>query len=308
MSRSKEYKVMLRAVIDYVEVDDLLQELVPSHQSVWLSKTEKCRVCHFLGVRGKDADVLVPEQYLDYIGDRDADCRLAEREEFIMGGSLIDDGIDVDGHAKVTILEVGHKTGRFDGNTRVRFSLRLMRRDSFSSANIRNDASVSFRFERETEDPKNREFLVSLIGTGAEGSEVPEELFVLEWRFRQWRTEINNPEDIGRIVRAHAQSYYRHLPREEVDRLATTFVPTRTTLNELNREVSRALYALSRELGWHKLTTKQRKRLDWEGAQWVDEATYGWLRSRAGLESPTGCGEFTLTAARSEPGLCVLAT
>jgi len=52
------------------------------------------------------------------------------------------------------------------------------------------------------------------------------------------------------------------------------------TLSELNRAASRALYRLARDLGWRKLTRRERARLGIHGGQWVREAVYAAAQAR----------------------------
>lgn len=110
------------------------------------------------------------------------------------------------------------------------------------------------------------------------------------------------PGHEGRIIHWHAR-FYPHLPQPEIDALAAAWTPPEgCDLNAANRAASRELYRLSRDLGWRKLTLRERKKLGYEGGQWVDDQTYARLQSGRERHWPHArpapwIGEATLVAA-----------
>lgn len=106
---------------------------------------------------------------------------------------------------------------------------------------------------------------------------------------------------LGCVWMWHFRRYYLHL-HDEIenavdlgDAWAASVEDQRSswTLAEANRSASRDLYRISRELGWRKLTAREQEK------HGVDTM---WIRI-SDLEkrmSATGCGEYTLEAARSQ--------
>jgi hypothetical protein len=177
------------------------------------------------------------------------------------------------------VISVVRKAGHFDGTERDRITVRAMQQSEtryLAHAEVavtETDASIS----------------ISISRPGMRG-----------WKgeYARLRSDLDR-YCLPRIVMWHWRRYYAMLPMDEVTALADsgTWLPENCpTLSEANRAASRALYRLARDLGWRKLTLRERTvlRLD---SMWVDEATYS--RAHDALGHPTGCGETTIAGARS---------
>ncbi len=106
--------------------------------------------------------------------------------------------------------------------------------------------------------------------------------------------------DLASIIMWHWKRYYQFLPFEEARALADTFEVSHPevrslTLAEANRLASRDLYRLARNLGWRKLTAKDRSKYVLD-AQWVRQEVIAKRREEMGF-STTGCGQYTHEAA-----------
>lgn len=107
---------------------------------------------------------------------------------------------------------------------------------------------------------------------------------------------LETAEGARQVIAWHWVHYYMHLSHNEVEDLLTTFEFLGCeTLSEANRRASRALYARSREMGWRKLTSRERDKFGIEGGCWQRISTLDRLIYRQ-----TGCGEFTHRAAHQE--------
>jgi hypothetical protein len=116
------------------------------------------------------------------------------------------------------------------------------------------------------------------------------------------RWQLDPAGGLIRIVGWHLTRYFKMLV---VDHSATDLAGEieamnpnwrAMTLSQVNRLVSRHLYRLARDMGWRKLTLRERLRLGLDEAspQWQRESDLGVLYRR------TGCGDFTHRSARGE--------
>lgn len=183
-------------------------------------------------------------------------------------------------HATYWKLEIGRKRGRYDGRERWRITLRGLPPSAGPEV---SDLPVA-HLEVDSEEKSHR------IRCDYINIEV-----------RRLRSAVR-PDDLDQIARWHASRYYLHLDDDTVDGVAGEFVaamgaaPTPLTLAEANRMASRMLYRASRELGWSKLTRRERARLGLTGeAQWHPSERVEALRLERGRRS--GCGEYTHRAA-----------
>lgn len=105
---------------------------------------------------------------------------------------------------------------------------------------------------------------------------------------------ISSADGAQQIIRWHWTKFFCHLKWDEISDLIENFdlIDEEETLTVANRRAGRALYERSRELGWRKMTLRERQKYGLDGAQWQKISTIEALASK------TGCGEFTLTAAR----------
>lgn len=180
----------------------------------------------------------------------------------------------------VLVVEVLSKAGRYDGTRRDRVTLRRMPGHQVTHL---GDAPVRV-----------------IIG------ESHLNVAVRSWsgRYPRLRSSLDG-YNLARIVMWHWRRYYLHLTdqdgvRELADAWAAEHASSDSdwTLAEANRSASRSLYRLSRDLGWRKLTLRERELLGLD-AQWQREEVVA--RAREALGAPghrTGTGEHTRRAAR----------
>lgn len=121
-----------------------------------------------------------------------------------------------------------------------------------------------------------------------------------QFSYRALPITVDYDTSISKIIGYHWRKYFTHLRdqenvREFCDTWAATMLPKakeeKMSLNQLNREASRALYRLSRDLGWRKLTRRESVHLGIDGQQWQHETKL------ASIYHATGAGEATLRAA-----------
>jgi hypothetical protein len=164
----------------------------------------------------------------------------------------------------VWVGEIGDKVGKFDGAIRPRVVVRLAGRKDLAGMASSGDLPVLDLIVREDEESTH-------VVLGEE-----------RWTFRRLRWQPDTETDSGaRILTWHWQRYYSHLAWDEASALADTFaIAPGETLAAANRRASRALYELSRDLGWRKLTCRERRKYGIDGeAQWHREE---WIAERIG--------------------------
>ncbi len=184
-----------------------------------------------------------------------------------------------DGQSTMAV-EIGQKTGRFDGATRTQIVVRHWYSD-------RPEQMPPFGWLRITQEDEQGRF-VTVSAQWAGGS-------YLE-HFGRLKSDLAG-YDLAAIVMWHHSRYYQCVPYEEARLLADGFKAMfpeirGMTLAEANRLASRELYRLARNLGWRKLTLKEQRRHGVEGQWHREEEIYG---------SPSGAGEYTLEAAAGLP-------
>lgn len=182
-------------------------------------------------------------------------------------------------------LEVGEKAGRYDGAIRRRYTVR------------RHAPSL---------DAPPCEIAVSASDTLVSIDFSPS--YGVPWfeRFDRLPSDLQ-AYNLARVCMWHARRYYTHLRVEEdcVGEFADAWAADARasgesdtwTLAEANRAASRALYRLSRSLGWRKLTLRERTKLGLHAeSQWVSDEVVARAWERLG--SLTGCGDETIEQAR----------
>lgn len=238
----KDYKNEVRILIPAVDVAALRRHFEPTAKVVWMGHATRCRQGTIRGVPAKRVDFVVDENLQD-------------------------------GPA---VLEVGAKTGMFDGATRCRFALRAPLPGLVGAVHP-PEGRLSLAFS-----PTRVEVRVALDGEGEAAEH-------RTYTFERARYTLDVSKSLRHMVMWHWQRYYRHLSLAQAARVACDFaVAAGTSLTEANRAASRALYEASREVGWRKLTLREQRKFGVTG-QWHLVVQLG---------SPTGCGEYTLSAAR----------
>ena len=182
-------------------------------------------------------------------------------------------------HAPAEIeCQLTKKTGRFDGSIRDRIVFRAI---DYTRKLPRAVCAIHF-------DPKNP--LVDVfIGHHA-------------LAYERLRSDLE-PDGLGKIWMWHFQRWYRHLhetfsdgdARKAGDSWAATNIENiaKWTLAEANRSASRDLYRISRELGWRKLTLREREKFNFD-SMWIKQEKI------ADFFSKTGCSEYTTECARNK--------
>jgi hypothetical protein len=200
------------------------------------------------------------------------------------------------GHVRA---EVVRKAGRYGGEVRDRLSLRLYTQGDKTSTDTRLHALRVCEFVRPGDQTRNVTE-VRIVRTD-DGAEV--------WRaeYARQRCEVLTPEGSDAILWWHHSRYFAaSVSREDAESLAAEFraeVILRAgdrplSLTEANRYADRMLYRAARNNGWRKLTLRERKKLGIDGGPWVSPERYDAARARLG--HATGCGEYTLSAARED--------
>lgn len=120
---------------------------------------------------------------------------------------------------------------------------------------------------------------------------------VRSWRYTRPMVR-GGVDELAPIILWHWERYYRMLPEDDVRALAASLVDgwasgqAPPTLAQCNRLASRALYRLARDLGWRKLTERERHRLALE-SMWVREEVYAEAQELRRGMAATGAGEFS---------------
>lgn len=149
-------------------------------------------------------------------------------------------------------LEIGEKQGRYDGAWRDRLTLRPVPHSELLKPVTLGQVDV-----------QNGHIVVK------QGKEV---IWSKQYRLLDHRFD---PTNSGKIIMYHYQHYYGHLRHtcdHEVQALAASWSPPAgADKNAANRAAGRALYELSRQCGWRKLTINEKERygLPKDHPQWV---------------------------------------
>jgi hypothetical protein len=260
----------------------VLEALETMTDRVWLSRSCVCERFNFRWVPGGKIDVLIDARLLDG-SERDSEL--------------------------VCVVEIGRKAGRFSGDFRSRLTFRLLRAKD-PNRHFSRFAFISID-ERETIGEAD-----GIQGAGGPQPKLSTRVIISstdespagvlwEGAFPRLRWEWKHtPEGARQCVIWHASRHFGFLLAKEngeVEALANRYtVPKAGTVASINRDVERALYRLARELGWRKMTTRERVRI-WgpDGAarpQWHRQEEIAELLCRAGLPA-TGCGQATHRAA-----------
>jgi hypothetical protein len=253
-----------------------------THDPVRINGTRYARYT-WHGVPGRLCDVIIGESVLEHRDDEAVVLEISDMRPHKLPPDLQD-----------VILEVGEKAGKYDRAIRRRYALRRFPRRMLDEI-PRADLRVSV-FSGMGEDE-----LTVLIRPHDGGTPLVD-------TFRRLRGDLDG-YDMARIIGWHWSRYYRHIPHDDASALADSWAAevastgeaASWTLAEANRAASRALYRLSRDLGWRKLTCEERLRLGMpaDAGQWHHESELAPIYERMG--HPTGCGEATLRAASGGP-------
>ena len=294
----KPIEITLRTIVPCADVDALLGPLEWTADKVHLSPTQSGQRATFRGVPARRVDVVVVDGYA---------LRHVSRTETT--------------DSPVCIVEVGRKAGKYDGAERDRITIRPWQRAQ--AREIRAAGADAVQVTGEETATTGR--LIVRAGRTVDIEVGTVDGSGWERSYGRLRWEPDAAIDAGRVILWHWTRYYRHLREADARDLASTWTwppeapswvqsaaaiaagmpedearaPRPVTLAEANRAASRALYDLSRQLGWRKLTLRERERLGLvDHGQWCDEATYAERQAAlAGCRAP-GAGEATPVAVR----------
>lgn len=239
--------------------------------------------------RTEDCVIMPGGERLDRLTFRGVPARIVD--------VTVPQGAEASARPKRLVLEIETKLGRYDGAERQRLNVR--RWSSYcDDLPVQFDAAVN----KLVPIPEGRVYfvrasdllLVTVVWTGGSWS----------MEFPTLRSDLIN-YDVGKIVMWHWQNYYKFLPHEEALSVAVEFatrkeefVSAGLTLAEANRMASRELYRLARNLGWRKMTLRERQAYHLTG-QWHRTEDVSRRRVEMGYSaySDSGCGEYTIDAA-----------
>lgn len=274
MSKKPAFTCLHRAILSPSDVVALVRECERTEDCVIMPGGERLDRLTFRGVPARIVDVAVPRDLPPEFPVSDGEPR-----------------------RKALVLEIGRKVGRYDGAERLRLNVRQW--SGYRSDGTPQQCGAD---GRQQPIPQGRIYfgratdllLVTVVWAG--GSWAHE--------FLALRSDLHGYA-LGSVVWWHYRRYYEFLPVEEVRSIATEydargeeFSAQGLTLAEVNRMASRDLYRLARNLGWRKLTLREREAYRLDG-QWHRTEAISRRRAEMGYPplSPTGCGQYTLDAA-----------
>lgn len=272
MSRRAEYHLTARFVVSAETVEAVRAACTPTAKHVWIGTAARgCSLLlhTFRGVPGKDVDVLLP--------------RAAEMAERLHEDAPAD-----------LVCEIGLKVGCFDGAKRWRLTFRTdytLRSAEGREPTIGHPSPKPGRIVLKEEEDA---LTVICLWTGPEG--------MWAQKFHRLRYTVADG-DRRCILLWQWQHYYRFLPEDDVRALAEywSVLPVVVACEDiaaLNRLASAALYDLARQLGWRKLTLREKRKLhiDEDSPQW--QRTDKIERRLVDMGYRTGCGQYTTEAAQ----------
>ena len=269
MSRRAEYQLEARFVITPETVATVRVLCSPSARTTWVTAKDRLTINTFRGVPGKHVDVLLPD-------------------------------FDVEAPDAV-VCEVGRKAGCFDGNLKTGNGVRwrLCFRPWHTPTDGRRKPSVQFPDKGTVQIDEEQDATVVLCrwwGGGIWAQSFP------RLRFIPVKGELEP------ILIAQAKGWYKFLwatAEDDVRALAAMWANLPHTIAcediaVLNRTASNALYDLATQLGWRKLTLREKRRLGLspDSPQWqrADSLVSRLVFNDRGGNT-SGCGDYTVEAA-----------
>lgn len=180
--------------------------------------------------------------------------------------------------------EIGLKIGSFDSKKRWRLAFRpwknVCRDGSCPCVQFPGSGRVLIEHQRD--------------GTGVIALWYKQGMWAQCFPVLDWTVDHN---DLQRILMGQWKSYFSFLPYDDARQLADywAILPhtvAQTDIVVLNRSASSALYDLARQLGWRKLTLREKLKLGLspDSPTWQRLSTLRWYGA-------TGTGQFTVEAA-----------
>jgi len=215
---------LVSVVVDLATLAPLLAECERTADVVWLSRSCECDRYTLRGVPAKRIDVLVEHRLATVAGIA-----------------------SIDFHDRV-VASITNKSGRFDGATRPRLVVRVVRGSDLVVCDATGHATGRI--------PSGR-LDVEATPNGAHGSVrvTLSDVFDIRWdqTFARLRSDLGDYSP-GRLIWWHARRYYGFLVEvagDDVRALADSWqAPGEATLAEKAVAASRELYRLARDLRW----------------------------------------------------------
>ena len=258
MSKRAVYHLEARFIVDPSLIETFRAQCSPSERYTWVSNTERLRIHTFKGVPGKHLDILLPDQ---------------ETSPF-------------------TVCEIGVRTGCFDGKKRWRLTFRSWKVQNTEG----HKPSHGYPDKGKLLIEENNTDHVALIALWYEGG-------MWAQQFPRLRYLVDNRTDLVAIFLNQWKDWYKFIPGEDARQAAELWAALPHTKSQddivvLNRTASSALYDLATNMGWRKLTLKDRERIGLgpESQQWQRVERVDQLRLES-TSNASGCGDYTVKAA-----------
>lgn len=266
-----EITITMRAVVPVGDVRKILPHLEATQDRVWLARSTGGMRYTFRGVPAKRVDVVVCDDWERVRVSRD----VTKPSDF-------------------AVVEIGRKSGHFDGTERDRITVRPWNRGMVAQLQIR-DGRLFVRAEKKPTVAIWLEWTAE-AGDGWQGR--PCERWEREYQRLRWVLETPESGGHARIVMYHWSHFYSFLDAADAEGLAASFIAAPgATLAEANRDASRQLYRLSRDLGWCKLTVRERAKLRLNGSQWQRAIVVAERRAALAGARADGVSEASHSAA-----------
>lgn len=205
----------------------------------------------------------------------------AKRLDVIIDRALVDNELSGD---EPIVCEIGRKIGKYDNRERIRICFREY------GPRLANDPTYTKTEGRIRVSAVESDYML-------EATDIKYNVLWQETlpRLRAYA----NPGAAGEILMWHWSRYFRHLPADEIEDIASHFkLPEGLSITAANRMASNLLYSESRGRGWSKLTVRERERLGLDGGPWIRTDVVAIRRAERMGCDPSGTGEYTRDAAK----------
>lgn len=250
-----------------------------------------------------------------WIGRRSQNQRLRKHTLRGVPGRLVDVLLpDTIYQTETYALEIGTKSGKYDGHLRTRITVRRWQADQYlANGQVlicdEDECPSGLEWEGLPKSYDSATWCVvsacwaprTVNHDGANGL-VDIHLDGGSWIecFPRLKSDLSG-YDLPALVCWQWKRYYKFLDAETVEPAAQAFESLHPeirskTLAEANRIASRYLYRIARDLGWRKLTIRERASLAMS-AQWVRQEDVAARRIQFGFDS-CGVGQYTREASQ----------
>jgi hypothetical protein len=250
MSRRACYHLESRFIVSEENLANIREKASPSGKFVWVNSIERLRVCTLVGVPGKYLDLLLPEVT----------------------------------PLPMIAVEIGVKLGSFDGAKRWRITFRSWNKESAEGKTPNFSNPGRGKLSIEEDEPDYTALLARWYSGGIWAASFPRLRYLIDER-----------TDLLGIFMHQAKSWFPFLLRnhgEDVRQAgevwaALPFIQGCKDLVVLNRTASAALYDLASNMGWRKLTLRDKRRYG------LTDNSPSWHRADGLLLSRSYKGQIT---------------